>query len=47
MIKTESGGRIPASYRSGRYQAWKEKSGRGDDNDNDDEDDNQPQHKSG
>lgn len=25
MIRTESGGRVPASYRSGRYDEWKKR----------------------
>ncbi|XP_077287995.1 ATP-dependent RNA helicase DDX54 [Arctopsyche grandis] len=42
MIRTESGNRIPASYRSGRYEAWKQKYHQAEDNDDDDEDENQP-----
>ena len=25
MIRTESGGRVPASYRSGRYDEWRKR----------------------
>lgn len=42
MIRTESGNRIPASYKSGRYEAWKQKYHQAEDNDDDDEDENQP-----
>lgn len=31
MIRTENGGRIPASYKSGRYQLWKKRNGAYDD----------------
>lgn len=37
MIRTESGNRIPASYRSGRYEAWKQKYHQSEENDNDDD----------
>lgn len=43
MIRTESGNRIPASYSSGRYEAWKQKYHQSEENDNDDEnEENQP-----
>ncbi|KPJ03702.1 ATP-dependent RNA helicase DDX54 [Papilio xuthus] len=39
MIRTESGGRVPASFRSGRYDDWKKRNAQHDD----DDDDNSPQ----
>ncbi|XP_045534845.1 ATP-dependent RNA helicase DDX54 [Papilio machaon] len=36
MIRTESGGRVPASFRSGRYEDWKKRNAQHDDDDDDD-----------
>ncbi|XP_028160377.1 ATP-dependent RNA helicase DDX54 [Ostrinia furnacalis] len=33
MIRTESGGRVPASFRSGRYDAWRKRNAQPDDDD--------------
>ncbi|KPJ06013.1 ATP-dependent RNA helicase DDX54 [Papilio machaon] len=37
MIRTESGGRVPASFRSGRYEDWKKRNAQHDDDDDDDD----------
>ncbi|XP_013190195.2 ATP-dependent RNA helicase DDX54 [Amyelois transitella] len=37
MIRTESGGRVPASYRSGRYQDWKKRNAAVDNGDDEDD----------
>ncbi|XP_037296451.1 LOW QUALITY PROTEIN: ATP-dependent RNA helicase DDX54-like [Manduca sexta] len=37
MIRTESGGRVPATYRSGRYNEWKKRNAAVDDDDDDDQ----------
>lgn len=43
MIRTESGGRIPASYRSGRYEAWKERNHQAEEAEVGEDDDDGPQ----
>lgn len=42
-IRTESGAWISASFKSNRYQQWKDKS-KIDSRDNDDDDDEEPEH---